>query len=371
MESFLKCRALRDAVGGWDWVAMMVLYCRSSAAEDRDFARLPEKYYRLSQRRMNELLQEMVATYDNKVDFIRELEVVPGVDAVAKTVEFLNENLWKDDKKLRKLHNMEIDASMRADQKERFIEKLYEDLILAREINALCAHLTAIVDERETFADELDILAGRSVPGKMAEFMKQVQGKDIPNLMKLKILGREFELRAREGRHGLLSVLCWCDETAFFQLSLSFFGSVEDGVKRGLFVGFSFVVPPASFILIDCATVVRLVGGVRFSLFLLLLALGLPLVAQLQQELFKGWLFTMHVILELQIPLLQELSRAADSYDITHQLSMLFRREVVEDSQRMHDYRRLCDELIECVRMRDEYMNELRMLDNSEEIIEY
>ncbi|GKE82578.1 hypothetical protein Tco_1552578, partial [Tanacetum coccineum] len=75
-------------------------------------------------RRMNELLQEMVATYDNKVDFIRELEVVPGVDAVAKTVEFLNENLWKDDKKLRKLHNMEIDASMRADQKERFIEKL-------------------------------------------------------------------------------------------------------------------------------------------------------------------------------------------------------------------------------------------------------
>ncbi|GJS47764.1 hypothetical protein Tco_0597885 [Tanacetum coccineum] len=74
--------ALRDAVGGWDWVAMMVLYCRSSAAEDRDFAR-----------RMNELLQEMVAAYDDKVDFIRELEAVPGVDAAAKTVKFLNENL--------------------------------------------------------------------------------------------------------------------------------------------------------------------------------------------------------------------------------------------------------------------------------------
>ncbi|GJY89425.1 hypothetical protein Tco_0504621 [Tanacetum coccineum] len=76
--------------------------------------------------------------------------------------------------------------------------KISEDLRLAREINALCARLTAIVDERETFTDELDILVGRSVPGKIAEFMNQVQGKDIPNLMKLQILGREFELRAQE-----------------------------------------------------------------------------------------------------------------------------------------------------------------------------
>nr|GEZ36631.1 hypothetical protein [Tanacetum cinerariifolium] len=58
--------------------------------------------------------------------------------------------------------------------------------------------LTAIVDEREAFADELDMLAGKYVPGKMAEFTKRVQSKDIPNLMKLQILGREFELRVQE-----------------------------------------------------------------------------------------------------------------------------------------------------------------------------
>ncbi|GJZ88908.1 DNA helicase [Tanacetum coccineum] len=68
--------------------------------------------------------------------------------------------------------------------------------------------------------------------------------------------------------------------------------------------------------------------------------------------------------------LLQELSRAADSYDIRDQLSVLFRREVVEDSQRMHDYRRLSAELTDGVKMRDEYMNELRMLVNCEEILE-
>ncbi|GKE94607.1 hypothetical protein Tco_1579462 [Tanacetum coccineum] len=36
------------------------------------------------------------------------------------------------------------------------------------------------------------------VPGKMAEFMRQVQSQDIPNLMKLQILEKEFELRAQE-----------------------------------------------------------------------------------------------------------------------------------------------------------------------------
>nr|GEW55542.1 hypothetical protein [Tanacetum cinerariifolium] len=48
------------------------------------------------------------------------------------------------------------------------------------------------------FIGELELLAYKFVPGKMAEFMKEIQDKDIPNLMKLQILGREFELRVRE-----------------------------------------------------------------------------------------------------------------------------------------------------------------------------
>ncbi|GJS47761.1 hypothetical protein Tco_0597882 [Tanacetum coccineum] len=71
-----------------------------------------------------------------------------------------------------------------------------------------------------------------------------------------------------------------------------------------------------------------------------------------------------------QTSLLQELSRAADLYDIKDQLAVLFQREVVEGSQKMHEYHRLSSELTEAVRMRDEHMNELQMLDNSEEILE-
>ncbi|GJU18302.1 hypothetical protein Tco_1146268 [Tanacetum coccineum] len=50
--------------------------------EDSEFAR-----------RMGVLLQEMVAAYDDRVDFVWELEVVPGIAAAVKTAEFLNDAL--------------------------------------------------------------------------------------------------------------------------------------------------------------------------------------------------------------------------------------------------------------------------------------
>ncbi|GJV42896.1 hypothetical protein Tco_1427432 [Tanacetum coccineum] len=43
--------------------------------------------------RISELLQETVVAYDDKVNFIQELEAVPGIDVTVKTAEFLNENL--------------------------------------------------------------------------------------------------------------------------------------------------------------------------------------------------------------------------------------------------------------------------------------
>nr|GEU59555.1 hypothetical protein [Tanacetum cinerariifolium] len=73
-----------------------------------------------------------------------------------------------------------------------------DDIRLARQINALCGTLTNVIDGRWTFVRELDMLTYKVMPGKMVEFMKKMQDKDILNLMKLQILGREFELRARE-----------------------------------------------------------------------------------------------------------------------------------------------------------------------------
>ncbi|GJX78231.1 hypothetical protein Tco_0325042 [Tanacetum coccineum] len=113
MTSMPKCGALRDAVGGWDWVQMMSLYCESSTADERNFAG-----------QLSYLLQEMINAYDKKVEFIQELEAVPGIAVAVKTGEFLNENLWKDNKRIQKLRNMNIDAGMKADEMENFAHSL-------------------------------------------------------------------------------------------------------------------------------------------------------------------------------------------------------------------------------------------------------
>nr|GEX16926.1 hypothetical protein [Tanacetum cinerariifolium] len=113
MTSMPKCGALRDAVGGWDWVKMMSLYCQSSTADKRNFAE-----------RLSNLLWEMINAYDKKVEFIWKLEAVPGIATTVKTAKFLNENLWKDDKRIRKLRNMNIDAGMKAGEMENFVHKL-------------------------------------------------------------------------------------------------------------------------------------------------------------------------------------------------------------------------------------------------------
>ncbi|GJT16416.1 hypothetical protein Tco_0875122 [Tanacetum coccineum] len=115
-----------------------------------------------------------------------------------------------------------------------------EDVRLARQSNALCDGLTEAI--KVNFVAELDMLAPKFVPGKMAEFMKETLGKDVPNLMKLQILGREFELRhgKREGAGRL----------------------VEYSRKRGLFVGFPLFVSLPCLLWVDTTVVVGLVGGV-------------------------------------------------------------------------------------------------------------
>ncbi|GJY71240.1 hypothetical protein Tco_0474943 [Tanacetum coccineum] len=113
MPSLIKCAALKERVGGWEWADMMMLYCLNVAEEDSEFAR-----------RMGVLLREMEARYNERVDFIKELEAVPGVDAAFKTTEFLNDALWKDERRLQRLRKLQMDADIMVYEKEKFMEKL-------------------------------------------------------------------------------------------------------------------------------------------------------------------------------------------------------------------------------------------------------
>ncbi|GJU73234.1 hypothetical protein Tco_1264639 [Tanacetum coccineum] len=71
---------------------------------------------------------------------------------------------------------------------------------------------------------------------------------------------------------------------------------------------------------------------------------------------------------DTQLPLFQELARVADSRDLKDQLSVIFRREVFEDSKKMRDYYRLSNEITEAVRMRDEYMKEIQIIPRSDAV---
>ncbi|GKF15591.1 hypothetical protein Tco_0057053, partial [Tanacetum coccineum] len=112
MTSLAKCAALKERVGDWEWAYLMALYCRNAAEEDSEFVR-----------RMGVLLEEMEAAYNERVD-IKELEAVPGVDATVKTAEFLNDALWKDERRLQRLRKLRMDADLMAYEKEKFTEKL-------------------------------------------------------------------------------------------------------------------------------------------------------------------------------------------------------------------------------------------------------
>ncbi|GKF86429.1 hypothetical protein Tco_0254256 [Tanacetum coccineum] len=113
MSSLIKCAALKERVGVWEWADIMMLYCRNVAEKDSEFSRC-----------MGVLLREMEVRYNERVDFIKELEVVLGVDAAFKTAEFLNDALWNDERRLQRLRKLQMDADIIVYEKEKFMEKL-------------------------------------------------------------------------------------------------------------------------------------------------------------------------------------------------------------------------------------------------------
>ncbi|GKA42738.1 hypothetical protein Tco_0735398 [Tanacetum coccineum] len=73
---------------------------------------------------------------------------------------------------------------------------------------------------------------------------------------------------------------------------------------------------------------------------------------------------------EASLLLLQELSRAVDSHATKDQLAVLFRRETAKDAEKLREFHRLSTELRQAVRMRDRYIDELKMSYSCDDILE-
>nr|GEW80833.1 hypothetical protein [Tanacetum cinerariifolium]GEX35172.1 hypothetical protein [Tanacetum cinerariifolium] len=130
-------------------------------------------------------------------DRIRQLALLRNCqDAAAFWERMQLEDVEKGTYALR----MMKETQTKIDEKASFIlnlrrgmeEAAIEDLDLAREIDGLCAGLTARIDERKYFIDELDVLVDEFMPEKMFEFIKETQEKDRNRLMKLQILGESL-----------------------------------------------------------------------------------------------------------------------------------------------------------------------------------
>ncbi|GJT44913.1 hypothetical protein Tco_0953628 [Tanacetum coccineum] len=195
-----KCEMLKRAVGGRSWLDMMIVYFDEYAYEQREFTR-----------RLNGLIGEMNEACANRIAFVQDLQSVAGESVPAKTTVFLEEMMKKEGSREWQLADLVQEGKERVHEIEFFMGKLMRDARVDGDkgaivkacgyfvrINALCNTLTNVIDGRWNFVEELEMLAYKFVPEKMAEFMNDMQDKDIPNLMKLQILGREFEFRARE-----------------------------------------------------------------------------------------------------------------------------------------------------------------------------
>ncbi|GJW82768.1 hypothetical protein Tco_0155913 [Tanacetum coccineum] len=153
-SGYQMCVKLEEAVGAQNWLDMVTLYCRKFASEHREFAI-----------KMNRLHGEIIKACQDRIAFVRELKSVASVTVTANTAMFLKEMMDKE-------------ASVSCVHGAALPRAIGEDLRLAREINALCAGLTAVMEERDSFVDELGLLVDRFVPEEMAEFLKESQEKD-------------------------------------------------------------------------------------------------------------------------------------------------------------------------------------------------
>ncbi|GJT56210.1 hypothetical protein Tco_0991264 [Tanacetum coccineum] len=73
-----------------------------------------------------------------------------------------------------------------------------KDYRLASEINRVVGEVNNVVVEKDQFLKELDSLGVRLIPTKMAEFLKEIQIKDMETVVKLQVLEREMELNAHK-----------------------------------------------------------------------------------------------------------------------------------------------------------------------------
>nr|GEY68096.1 hypothetical protein [Tanacetum cinerariifolium] len=161
-----KYEELERAVGGRNWLDMMIVYFDEYAYEQQEFTR-----------RLNGLIGEMNEACADRITFVQELWSVPGEPVPVKIAVFLEEMMNKEGSRECQLADLVNEALPICDEFRRSVNSanwepqfIYycersklDDIRLARQINTLCDTLTNVIDGRWAFIGELETLAYKEV----------------------------------------------------------------------------------------------------------------------------------------------------------------------------------------------------------------
>nr|GEW02735.1 hypothetical protein [Tanacetum cinerariifolium] len=213
---------LRYKVDLSDWTDVLSYFCREATDEDKRIAT-----------KLNRLREEILIVYEKRRNLADELRSIRGIVVVVKATEFVTDTLRKDnawvaqlreelqsvmgmavpaktavflEKMMEKQEGMEShqsdsdkEANKMAHETNAFLFKLMDEEPFYRPLS-ICDELRCAISSADW--DRQFILYCQRAMGedqrKMPEFIKETMNKDVSNLMKLQILGSEFELRARE-----------------------------------------------------------------------------------------------------------------------------------------------------------------------------
>ncbi|GJR98477.1 hypothetical protein Tco_0270651 [Tanacetum coccineum] len=172
---------------------MFILYCHRDVVEDSSLAS-----------EINGLCVGLTARIEEREYFIDDLDSVLDIFMPEKMAEFFKQTREKDRNRLMRLQILGREFELRADEKNRYIEKLkgnadFSEVVrLAGEINKVAIEVNNVVIQKDRFLEDLESLGSRLVPGKVAEFLREIQAKDKETVEKMRILEREMELNARK-----------------------------------------------------------------------------------------------------------------------------------------------------------------------------
>ncbi|GJZ60693.1 hypothetical protein Tco_0616509 [Tanacetum coccineum] len=149
---------LRYKADSSDWTDILSYLCREAADEDKRIAT-----------KLNRLREEILIIYEKRRNLTDELRSIRGIVVVGKATESVTDTLRND--------NAQVAYDLEESEAKAVWYKICSDL----EESGVKAVVTVCF---------LAISVCARKDGRL--------NKDVPNLMKLQILEREFELRARE-----------------------------------------------------------------------------------------------------------------------------------------------------------------------------